>query len=66
MVEPTFINGYVTESPVKYEAPPAPPPPQPAQQHYDWVEGVGFNVIEVTVDTTNRNQVIYDRSMPDL
>lgn len=64
---PTYHhNGYAVQAqpPIKYEEPPHPPPP-PVQQ-YNWVEGEGFNVIEVTVDTTNRNQVIYDRSMPDL
>ena len=64
---PTFHhNGYAVaaQPPIKYEAPP--PPPQRVQ-HFDWVEGEGFNVVEVEVDTVDRSgQVIYNRNMPDL
>ena len=65
---PTFHhNGYAVaaQPPIKYEEPP--PPPAPPVQQYNWVEGEGFNVIEVEVDTVDRaGQIIYNRNMPDV
>ena len=70
---PTFRhNGYAvpqSQPPIKYEQPPPQPPQQPVQQRWDWVEGAGFNVIEVTVDTVDRagNQIVHPgQDMPDL